>query len=245
MATAQNGWPVVPNTDAGRRRLAGLKLPGTMPHPVRVLAGDVATIARWHVAEYHRRVEPIKPAGCWGWNVRLIGDGPDWSNHAAACAWDLNAPDNPDGAPPRKVMTPAQIDQCHALERESDGVLRWGGDWSDPDPMHWEVVGTPAQAAALAWKIRNQGDQMTSEQFREYLLAALDHPDVRHALADAVATTDNVVAALADGDPQWGLQSLIRWPGGHAGAARDAAVEACAKLDRVLQLLTADPPADV
>jgi hypothetical protein len=69
-------WPVVPNTDAGRRKLADLVLPGTMDHPVRVLAGDVATIARWHVAEYHRRVEPIKPAGCWGWNVRKIGNGP-------------------------------------------------------------------------------------------------------------------------------------------------------------------------
>lgn len=159
MATAQNGWPVVPNTDAGRRRLADLVLPGgPMDHTVRVLAGDVATIARWHVAEYHRRVEPIKPAGCWGWNVRKIGDGPDWSNHAAACAWDLNAPDNPDGAPPTKVMTARQIAACHALERESMGVLRWGGDWSDPDPMHWEIVGTPAQAAALAKKIRNEED---------------------------------------------------------------------------------------
>lgn len=160
MAVAQNGWPVIPDSDAGRRKLADLDLPGTMPHPVRVLAGDVATIARWHVAEYHRRVEPIKPAGCWGWNVRKIGDGPDWSNHAAACAWDINAPDNPDGAPPTRVMTPAQIAECHALERESDGVLRWGGDWSDPDPMHWEIVGTPAQAAALAKKIRNQEDDM-------------------------------------------------------------------------------------
>lgn len=156
MATAQNGWPVVPNTDAGRRKLTDLVLPGTMPHPVRVLAGDVATIAHWHVREYHRRVEPIKPAGCWGWNVRKIGDGPDWSNHAAACAWDLNAPDNPDGTPTSKVMTPAQIAECHALERESSGVLRWGGDWSDPDAMHWEVVGTPAQAAVFAEKIRGE-----------------------------------------------------------------------------------------
>jgi hypothetical protein len=160
MATAQNGWPVIPNTDAGRRKLADLVLPGTMPHPVRVLDGDVATIARWHVREYHRRVEPIKPAGCWGWNVRKIGDGPDWSNHAAACAWDLNAPDNPDGTPTAKVMTPAQIHECHKLERESGGVLRWGGDWSDPDAMHWEIVGTPDQAAVFAEKIRNEEDDM-------------------------------------------------------------------------------------
>lgn len=177
MPTAQNGWPVVPNTNAGRRKLTDLVLPGgTMTHSVRVLAGDVATIARWHVAEYHRRVEPIKPAGCWGWNVRRIG-GPDsdWSCHAAACAWDINAPDNPDGAPPKKVMTPAQIHECHKLERESDGVLRWGADWSDPDPMHWEIVKNAAAVKRLADRIK--GDTVTPE--------------------DRKAIIDGVVAALA------------------------------------------------
>jgi hypothetical protein len=172
MASAQNGWPVIPDTAAGRRKLADLVLPGgPMDHPVRVLKGDVEAIASWHVRQYHRRVEPIKSAGCWGWNVRKIGDGPDWSNHAAATAWDLNAPDNPDGVPTRKVMTPAQIHECHKLERESDGVLRWGGDWSDPDAMHWEVVGTRAQAAAFAKKIRNEEeDDMPSVE--EYAKAA-------------------------------------------------------------------------
>jgi hypothetical protein len=163
MVAAQNGWPVVWDTDAGRLKLVDLVLPGgPMDHHVYVLAGDVATIARWHVREYHRRVEPIKSAGCWGWSVRRIGDGPDWSNHAAACAWDLNAPDNPDGAPPARVMTPAQIAQCHALERESAGVLRWGGDWSDPDPMHWEIVGTPTMAANLAAYIRAEENALTT-----------------------------------------------------------------------------------
>lgn len=150
MPTAQNGWPVIPDTDAGRDKLADLILPGKMPHKVRVLEGDVHTIATWHVAEYHKRVEPIKPAGCWGWNVRKIGNGTDWSNHAAACAWDINAPDNPDGVPTKKVMTAKQIDECHELEREAKGVLRWGGDWGDPDAMHWEIVGSRAQCAAFA-----------------------------------------------------------------------------------------------
>lgn len=184
MSHAQNGWPVIPDTNAGRRKLVDL-FPSVAPHRVYVLAGDVATIARWHVAEYHRRVEPIKVAGCWGWDVRKIGIGPDWSNHAAACAWDLNAPDNPDGTPTRKVMTAVQIGQCHALEHESDGVLRWGGDWADPDAMHWEIVGTPAQAAALARKIkiRNEEEQdMTQDQ----LLDALESPRGKAALRNAL-----------------------------------------------------------
>jgi len=206
MPTSQNGWPVVPDTDAGRRKLTDLVLPGTMPHTVRVLAGDVATIARWHVAEYHRRVEPIQPAGCWGWNVRLIGDGPDWSNHAAACAWDINAPDNPDGAEPSEVMTTRQIDECHALERESDGVLRWGGDWSDPDPMHWEVVGTPAQAARLAEKIRNEEDDMPSVD--EIVRALLNHDLGKPGGGDTVAVA--LQSGLQDGKKALAELALLR-----------------------------------
>jgi hypothetical protein len=241
MATAQNGWPVIPNTDAGRRRLADLVLPGAMPHPVRVLDGDVATIARWHVREYHRRVEPIEPAGCWGWNVRKIGDGPDWSNHAAACAWDLNAPDNPDGTPTSKVMTPAQIHECHKLERASGGVLRWGGDWSDPDAMHWEIVGTPGQAAVFAEKIRNEEDTMTQEQFVELMRHAVKDPEIRRELARAIVATDNVVNLQATGGkPDSGLQSLIRWPGGgYAQDTRDKVAALEAKLDEILTRLPA------
>lgn len=170
MATAQNGWPVIPNTDAGRTKLTDLILPGKMTHNVRVLSGDVATIAAWHVAEYHKRVEPIKPAGCWGWNVRKIGNGPDWSNHSAACAWDLNAPDNPDGVEPEEVMTASQIEECHQLERESGGVLRWGGDWTDADPMHWEIIGDRIETAIFARQIR--GEAMTPAE-RTALIQAL------------------------------------------------------------------------
>lgn len=167
---SQNGWPVITDTAAGRAKLTDLALPGTMPHHVYVLAGPVATVARWHVREYHRRVEPIKPAACWGWNVRRIGDGDDWSNHSSATAWDLNAQDNPDGAPPTRVMTTAQILACHELERESGGVLSWGGDWSDPDPMHWEIKGTPEQVAAAAAKIER--DEMTSPTAEQNAAAA-------------------------------------------------------------------------
>src|SRR3990172_7726384 len=105
MPNSQNGWPIIPDNTEGRKQLTNLALPGKMPHKVYVLAGDVLTIAEWHTEQYHKRVEPIKPAGCWGWNVRKIGNGPDWSNHSSATAWDLNAPDNPDGVPTKKVMT--------------------------------------------------------------------------------------------------------------------------------------------
>lgn len=158
MANSQNGWPVIPNTDAGRTKLVNLVLPGTMDHNILMLKGDVFTIFSWLVREYHKRVEPIKPKGCWGWNVRKIGNGNDWSNHSSATALDINAPDNPDGAEPEEVMTTAQIRECHRLENESHGVLRWGGDWSDPDPMHWEIVGDRNETAAFAKQILEENE---------------------------------------------------------------------------------------
>lgn len=211
MANSQNGWPVVPNTTNGRSHLTDLILPGHMPHPVRVLSGDVAKIAEWHIAHYHRRVEPIKPAGCWGWNVRKIGDGPDWSNHASATAWDLNAPDNPDGAPPSRVMTPAQIDVCHELERASDGVLRWGGDWSDPDPMHWEIVGSRAAVAKLAKRLR--GVPVEKTPVMQELTAKI--PVLKEGDRDDEFSGYNMITRIqrivsADDDGVWGPKTTER-----------------------------------
>lgn len=225
MATAQNGWPVVPNTAAGRRKLTNLVLPGgPMDHPVLVRAGDVATIARWHVREYHRRVEKIKSAGCWGWNVRLIGDGPDWSNHAAACAWDLNAPDNPDGVPTRKVMTSAQIEQCHALERESSHVLRWGGDWSDPDAMHWEIVGTTEQVARFARKIRNEeANTVTAPTPGQNADAVWDEP-----------------INLPDGRTV-SARTILAWRDAAEMGTRDVVRAETAEIDAAVSALAADP----
>lgn len=58
--------------------------------------------------------------------------------------------------PPSRTLSQRQIEEIHAIERRYDGVVRWGGDWSDPDPMHWEVVGTPAQCARVVAKLKGQ-----------------------------------------------------------------------------------------
>lgn len=144
-------WELLPNTEINRQKLVKIM---NGPNNVRVLRGSVETIFRWLLTEYARRVEPIRPEWCWGYNYRKIEGSNVWSKHAYALAVDLNAPDNPLGVPPEQVMTKVQIDQCHALEQESDGVLRWGGDFGRPDPMHWEIIGTPEQANTLATKIR-------------------------------------------------------------------------------------------
>jgi len=156
MATSQNGWPVVPDTTAGRAKLDRGPLIRDITVPNGVLAGDVAFVFRWLAREYDRRVERLAGGECWGWFVKKIEGSDTYSNHAAGCAVDFNAPDNPMGVPTTRSMTAAQIAECHELERESGGVLRWGGDFSRPDPMHWEIVGTAAQVATLANRIEEQ-----------------------------------------------------------------------------------------
>lgn len=152
MAVSQNRWAVVNKGACDTKPLIR-----DVSVPNGVLAGDVAVIARWHAAEYDRRVERLKPGWCWGWYVKPIEGTATISNHSSATAWDLNAPDNPMGrGTTAKSLTGAQIAECHKLEDESDNVLRWGGDYvSRQDPMHWEVVGSRAAVRQLADKIRN------------------------------------------------------------------------------------------
>lgn len=155
VATSQNGWAV----DATGARQDRDPIHGTVTVPNGILRGDVATVLRWVASRYHDTVEPLVKGSCWGWYVKDIEGSHVISNHASGTAVDFNAPAHPMGTSAQRNMTPAQIDACHEIEQASGGVVRWGGDFSRPDPMHWEVVGTPAATAALATKIRTEQQQ--------------------------------------------------------------------------------------
>ncbi len=189
MTDSQNGWPIVPDNSTGRAKLVDLDLPGDMPHHVYVLKGDVHTVFTWLVEQYHRRVEPIKPAACWGWNVRKIEGSNTWSNHSSATAVDLDAEDNPMGSgTTKKSMTPAQIAECHQLEEESGGVLHWGGDFGRNDPMHWEMRGSAAQVKVFADKIRKE-EAMTPED-RKFFTDKLN--GLQNAITEVQETVDGL-----------------------------------------------------
>lgn len=151
MPNSQNGWPIVPRSAVDEAPLIrNIKVPNG------VLKGDVAIIFRWLAGEYDRRVEPLKAGTCWGWFVKVIEGSTVASNHGSGTAVDFNAPQNPMGSgTTKKSMTAAQIATCHAIERESDNVLRWGGDFSRNDPMHWEIIGSRAAVRALARRLIN------------------------------------------------------------------------------------------
>lgn len=77
------------------------------------------------------------------------------SNHASGTAIDLNAPDHPLGEP--GTFTDEQVARIRALLDELAPVVAWGGDFDRPDEMHFEVVGTPEEVAAVAARISAGG----------------------------------------------------------------------------------------
>jgi hypothetical protein len=154
MANSQNGWPV---DTSGAKQDRDPIYPG-IAVPNGVLSGDVATVLRWVARRWNDTVEPLVAGSCWGWFVKKIEGSSTISNHASGTAIDLNASRHPMGRPVSENMSVKQIAACHALEAASGGVVRWGGDFSRPDPMHWEIVGSESATAALARKIESEGD---------------------------------------------------------------------------------------
>jgi hypothetical protein len=146
MATSQNGWSASADKHAidvdSNFAIAGVKFPGG------VRSGDVSTVLGYVAAQFHARVEPLRDGWCWGYAYRDISGGSSLSNHSAACAIDINAPSHPMGV--RGTFNADQVREIKAIVAECHGVVRWGGTYSRPDEMHFEIVGTPGQVAYAA-----------------------------------------------------------------------------------------------
>ena len=80
--------------------------------------------------------------GCWGFDCRAIRGSNQPSNHSWGLAVDINAPVNPMGPTLITDMPDWMPDLWNAYR------FRWGGDYiSRPDAMHYEFVGSVAEAA--------------------------------------------------------------------------------------------------
>lgn len=190
MTTSQNGWPVVARSKVDEGTYAGARFPNG------ILAGDVAVIARWHLARYAATVEPLVPGTCWGWFVKPIEGSSTISNHASGTAWDVNADQHPMGQPAAANMTRREILACRDLVAAADGVLRWGGDYTGrPDPMHWEIVGTPKQAAALAAKIKKASTSVALTPAENSAIAAAVWATLIEDFADPATPNRKLAAA--------------------------------------------------
>lgn len=201
MTTASDrGWPLPPTTV--RVPCDGIPL---NLHPA------VAPL----FAELIRRVEAVKGKG-WmtssgGYNPRPVrgyelkytqtNNARYLSNHAWGLAADFRAGSNPMQSTLRTDM-PGNISQIAA-----DCGLQWGGDYAGrKDPMHFEFVGTPAEAAAAVARL-NQPDAgrmfktLTPQEEQEVLRAA-------RAINRAIDTRQ---VSKVDGKTELWLTEFILW----------------------------------
>lgn len=168
---SQNGWPV--HTSSTHPDLVAIpRVAG------RVRRGDVATIFTHLIDRFDREVEDVDEArgqveDDWGWAYRPVrGAASGLSNHASGTAIDLNAPKHPLGK--RGTFTKAQVNTIHLILAELGGVVRWGGDYKRrKDEMHFEIVGTPAQVAAVAKRLTTKPKESSVPTFRSLMAEAL------------------------------------------------------------------------
>lgn len=160
---SQNGWV------ANQIELTDVQLiPGTQ-RKLRLRKGNAGFLLRRIAAFIDKYVENIDEPkqDDWGYAERNIrGSETTVSNHASGTAEDINAEKHPLGV--RGTWTQAKKDKIHAHLREyidpatGKNVIRWGEDYSNRvDPMHFEIVGTPAAVDRVATKLRDGGSSST------------------------------------------------------------------------------------
>jgi hypothetical protein len=117
----------------------------------------------------------LQPGWCWGGGCRAIkrSDGTltdTPSNHSWGLALDVNAPENVFGGATHTIPVPmARFWNTYGF--------RWGGDYPDTkDWMHFEFMGTPADAKAMTEQAREdlegEVEGLTPEQERAIIRMA-------------------------------------------------------------------------
>jgi len=148
MLTSYNGWPA--SKDQAEIGVRSYLVPGTQ-RKLRC-ASAVAPLLIGFAAEFHSLIEPIDDDTYddWGWAFRDVRGVPGkLSNHASGTAIDLNATKNPLGS--RGTFDAAKVPMLRALAKKYG--LTWGGEWTRPDPMHFEISIDAVKAAALITKM--------------------------------------------------------------------------------------------
>lgn len=139
---------------------------------IRTRGGVPFTVSSSHASRFEGLLNDLEAAGypikgdqSGGYNYRNIAGTNKLSNHAHGSAVDVNWSENARG-------TAGNIPASVARDLAAKHGMTWGGDWKNPDPMHFEVAGAhgheaPAQRAAP--QTQPQGDGTVIEA----LLAAL------------------------------------------------------------------------
>lgn len=135
------GWPTCDGAKSAGTAVVTADRSGTRLSVHRRIARLVDLL----LDETERRGYLLRPGQCGGYNCRPIRDTSIPSNHSWALAVDINWADNP-------LTTSGQ----HQVPSWMPGLwnrygFAWGGQYSAAlkDYMHWEFMGTPADADAV------------------------------------------------------------------------------------------------
>lgn len=131
-------------------QLTLIKNVGGLPLRVRK---EVAPIFQYLINELqkpgYRKPGAVALSSSGGYNKRYIKNTTKWSNHSWGLAVDLNAPTNPYSY---TLTTDFVVEKVRPL---CDYLgLRWGYFYTGKkDPMHFEFIGSPTEAAAIVAKL--------------------------------------------------------------------------------------------
>ena len=82
------------------------------------------------------------------YNCRVIQSSGKWSMHAFGLAIDVNPSENPQQSPLTTVFTDAFIEAVESMVTASGRqVFLWGGHFSTPDTMHFQIGARPDEIA--------------------------------------------------------------------------------------------------
>jgi peptidoglycan hydrolase-like protein with peptidoglycan-binding domain len=155
-ATAR-GWatpsPKFQSANIVRLNVAGISLyvHRDVSYIFACLVSDIDTVLR------RKGKSLVKEKDDWSYARRFIAGTRVWSNHAWGLAVDLNALRNPQA---RKLIT--ELDSKWVqwlLIGKYKGLIKWGGFYggtTKKDPMHFEFMGTPAQARQLVAELKKR-----------------------------------------------------------------------------------------
>jgi hypothetical protein len=133
------GWPADNGSKMTTVRAGGIAVP---------VHAEIAPLVTWLIEQTVARGYGLRHGECWGFANRAIRGTKQPSNHSWGLAVDLNAPANP--------MTDRLVTDMPpwmpALWKSKQ--FRWGGDYPRrKDAMHYEFMGTPADARRLIAEI--------------------------------------------------------------------------------------------
>ena len=117
------------------------------------------SIPVWAAASQIMETEPylFRESSGGTYNCRPIGSSGRQSLHSYGIALDLNPKKNPHRSPLTTDMADTFIARMEGIRANGKKALVWGGRWSKPDAMHYQLDVGPHDCVNVTW---DKGEEM-------------------------------------------------------------------------------------